>query len=298
MTRILLLGKAGQVGWELQRSLQPLGEVVALGRDSADLSDLDALRRLLIATKPNIIVNAAAYTAVDRAETERELAMRLNGAAPALLAEEAAKQGALLVHYSTDYVFDGRRESAYAEDDATAPLNHYGVSKLAGETAIRASAARHLIFRTSWVYGGRGNNFLRTILRLARQREELRIVADQLGAPTSSRLIADTTAAVLARFLRRDYEDGVYHMTAAGATSWHGFANAIVEGARRRLPAGFVKTQKVTPITTAEYLLSAVRPGNSRLDCKKITRQFAIELPGWEVGLALCLEELAAAQGN
>ncbi len=298
MTRILLLGKNGQVGWELQRSLQPLAEVIAVGRDTADLSDPDALRSLLGDTKPGVIVNAAAYTAVDRAESECDLAMQINATAPAVLAEEAAKRGALLVHYSTDYVFDGRSDKAYLEEDVTAPLNHYGTSKLAGEIAIRASTVRHLIFRTSWVYAARGSNFLRTILRLAREREELRVVADQFGAPTSARLIADTTAAVLARALRQNYDSGVYHLTAAGATSWHGFASAIVAGARRRFPTHAFKTQNLTPITTADYPLPAVRPVNSRLNCEKIARQFDIELPGWEAGLALCLEDLAAAQGN
>lgn len=296
MTRILLLGKMGQVGWELQRSLQPLGEVIAVGRELADLAELPALRKLLHETQPKVIVNAAAYTAVDRAESEPELAMQINGAAPAALAEEAAKLDALLVHYSTDYVFDGRSDRAYVEEDAPAPINHYGASKLAGEAAIRASTARHLIFRTSWVYGARGNNFLRTMLRLGREREALRVVADQFGAPTSARLIADATAAVLARALQQDYESGVYHLTAAGATSWHGFASAIVEGARRRFPADTVRTKQITPIAATEYPLPAARPANSRLNCKKLTRQFGLELPGWEVGLALCLDDLAAVQ--
>ncbi len=298
MTRMLLLGKMGQVGWELQRSLQPLGKVIAVGREQADLSDLAGLRTLLRETKPKVIVNAAAYTAVDLAETERELAMLINGEAPAVLAAEAARLGALLVHYSTDYVFDGRSERAYLEEDVAMPINYYGASKLAGEAAIRASGARHLILRTSWVYGTRGNNFFRTMLRIAREQEELRVVADQFGAPTSARLIAEATAAVLAQTLRREFEFGVYHLTASGATSWHGFAQAIVEGARARLAAASFKTQRISLITTADYPLPAARPANSRLNCEKITRQFGLELPGWEAGLALCLDELAVAQGN
>jgi dTDP-4-dehydrorhamnose reductase len=225
---ILLTGKNGQVGWELQRTLQPVGKVAAFSHAGLDLADAAAIRSKLDEVRPDVIVNAAAYTAVDKAESEPELAHEVNAVAPALLAQEAARRGALLIHYSTDYVYDGAKAAPYVESDKTNPLGAYGRSKLAGEEGIRASGCDHLIFRTSWVYAARGANFLRTILRLAAEREELRIVMDQIGAPTWARLIAEATALALRQALRErsggQFESGVFHLTAAGETSWHGFA--------------------------------------------------------------------------
>jgi dTDP-4-dehydrorhamnose reductase len=293
---ILVTGRHGQVGWELCRTLLPLGQVTAVGRSELDLADLCALRDLLRAVKPSLIVNAAAYTAVDKAESEPDLALRINGEAPALLADEAARSGALLVHYSTDYVFNGAKDAPYSEYDAPNPLGAYGRSKLAGERAILESGARHLIFRTSWVYGARGGNFLRTIVRLSRERDELRVVADQVGAPTWCRLIAETTALALEKSMtdlaRDEFESGLYHLTAAGSTSWHGFASAIVEQARRRFAPGEIKARSVVPISSAEYPLPAQRPANSRLSCAKLSQRFGVTLPAWQTGLALCMEEM------
>lgn len=283
MKRILLTGVNGQVGWELRRTLAPLGEVVALDRGKLDLADADAIRKSIRAIRPGIIVNAAAYTAVDQAETDIDLAMRVNGEAPGVMGEEAGRLGALLVHYSTDYVFDGGKDSPYTEDDAPAPINAYGRSKLAGEQALQASGCRHLIFRTSWVYGLHGRNFLRTILRLAEEREELRIVADQFGAPTWSRLIAEATALALAR--QRPAE-GIYHLANAGHTSWHGFAQAILalsQNLRTREP-------RLTAIPTRAYPLPAPRPHNSRLTCDRLVEEASIRLPDWQDALALCLD--------
>lgn len=283
MTRILLTGRNGQVGWELTRTLAPLGEVMALDRSGLDLADPDRLRAVVREAKPDILVNAAAWTAVDRAESEEAAALAINGTAPGLLAEETKRLGALLVHISTDYVFDGTSVRAYTEDDAPNPVCAYGRTKLAGERAIcevGESGCRHLIFRTSWVYGLHGHNFLKTILRLSAERDELRIVADQIGAPTWSRMIAEGMALALAR---HDGQQGIYHMTAAGETSWHGFAQAIatVSGSASR----------VTPITSSDYPTPARRPANSRLDNGKLRRDFGITLPGWEKQLALCMTE-------
>lgn len=287
---ILLTGKNGQVGWELQRSLLPLGRVAACGRDELDLTDADAVRRMLDEVRPDAIVNAAAYTAVDKAESEPGLAHAINAAAPALLADEAARRGVLLVHYSTDYVYDGRKASPYVEDDAVNPLGAYGRSKLAGEAGIELSGADHLIFRTCWVYAARGSNFLRTILRLAAEREELRVVADQVGAPTWARLIAEATAHALKQALqeRRDgsFDSGVYHLAAGGETSWHGFASAIVAG------RGGLRAKAVAPIATAEYPLPAARPANSRLNTANFQQRFSLALPDWRDGLRLCLEDI------
>lgn len=278
MKRILLTGRNGQVGWELERSLQPLGHVLAYDRAGLDLADPDRLRAVVREVRPDIIVNPAAYTAVDKAEAEPDTAITINGTAPGILAEETKRLGALLVHYSTDYVFDGRKDGAYTEDDRPNPINTYGRSKLAGEQAIQASACRHLILRTSWVYGLRGHNFLRTILRLAAERDELRIVADQMGAPTWSRMIAEATSALLAA---PHPPEGLFHLTAGDSTSWHGFAAAIVDHAG--------VTTRVTPITTAEYPLPAGRPANSRLSCGRLASQTGIALPDWRLVLDLCL---------
>jgi dTDP-4-dehydrorhamnose reductase len=287
VTRILLTGIGGQVGWELQRTLQPLGEVIACDRQKLDLADPDRLRAALRDIKPALIVNPAAYTAVDQAESEPELAQAINGAAPGLLAEEAKRLGALLVHYSTDYVFDGAKSAPYTEDDPTAPLGAYGRSKRAGEQAIAASGCRHLIFRTCWVYGARGRNFLRTMLRLARERDELSVVDDQHGAPTWSRLIAETTALALARHAG---QQGIYHLAAAGATSWHGFATAIVAEARAR---GILdRATPVRRITSADFPTPVRRPANSRLDCGRLHADFGLRPPDWETQLRLCLDEM------
>lgn len=287
---ILLAGKNGQVGWELARTLLPLGRVRAFGHAELDLADAAAVRRRLDELRPGVIVNAAAYTAVDKAESETELANAVNAAAPALLAQEAARRGALLIHYSTDYVYDGAKAAPYVESDPTGPLGAYGRSKLAGEAGIRAAGCDHLIFRTSWVYAARGANFLRTILRLAAEREELRIVADQVGAPTWARLIAEATAHALRQAMQErssgTFDSGVFHLAAAGETSWHGFASAIVAG------RGGLRVKQVTPITTVEYPLPAPRPANSRLDTGAFRARFGLTLPDWREGLQLCLEEI------
>jgi dTDP-4-dehydrorhamnose reductase len=271
--KILLVGRNGQVGRELARSLAPLGEVQALGRDQLELTDPKAIRKTVRAAAPEVIVSAAAYTAVDRAESEPDLAFSVNANAPGILATEAARLGALLVHYSTDYVFDGTKSSPYTEADAPHPLNVYGASKLAGEQAIAASGCRYLILRTSWVYGPHGSNFMLTILRAARERPELRVVDDQVGAPTSSLAIARGTAQVL-----RAGGEGLYHMSAGGKTSWCGFARAILARARLETP--------VVPISSDEYPAAARRPRNSVLDNSRLGAAFGVTLAPWEEGLA------------
>ncbi|HMM54733.1 MAG TPA: dTDP-4-dehydrorhamnose reductase [Candidatus Desulfobacillus sp.] len=287
---MLLTGRNGQLGWELARSLLPLGRVIALDLPQLDLADAAALGRLLDEARPGVIVNPAAYTAVDKAESEPALAHAVNAEAPALLAQWAARHGALLVHYSTDYVFDGAQAAPYAEADATNPLGAYGRSKRAGEEAVLASGADHLVFRTSWLYGARGANFLLTMLRLAAERDELRVVADQVGAPTWSRFLAEATAQALRQALaeRRAgrFDSGLYHLACAGETSWHGFASAIV-AARPGLRA-----QRVVPIATADYPTPARRPANSRLNCEAARARFGLVLPDWRDCLQLCLEEI------
>lgn len=286
---ILLTGVTGQVGWELKRTLAPLGQVVALDSRALDLTDAAAMRRRVEEVAPRVIVNPAAYTAVDKAEGEPERARMINAIAPGRLAEAARECGALLVHYSTDYVFDGSKDGPYREDDVPNPLNVYGATKLAGEEAVRASGVRHLILRTSWVYGRRGGNFLLTMQRLMRERPELRIVDDQIGAPTWSRLIAEATAQILAQCLSpargadRPEPWGTYHLTCSGATSWYGFAAAIAElGAH---------TTRLTPIPSTDYPTPARRPANSRLDNGKLERVFGLKLPDWREALKLCLDE-------
>lgn len=296
--KILLLGASGQVGWELARSLQPLGEVTGWGREQADLSRPAALAGLVARAAPDLVVNAAAYTAVDRAESERELAFTVNAEAPGVLARAAREAGALFIHYSTDYVFDGAGEMARDERAPCAPLNVYGESKLAGELAVAEAAGDWLVLRTSWVYGARGANFLRTMLRLGAERETLRVVADQIGAPTSARLIADATAQVVAQALRERSEgrfvSEVLHVCAGGNTSWHGFAEAIFEGWRARRGVDALRVAAVEPIPTSEYPAPARRPLNSRLDCGRLAARHRLELPDWRVGVELVLEELAA----
>lgn len=284
--KILLGGCGGQLGRELKRSLACLGEVVACDRRRLDLARADSLRAAVREIAPTVIVNAAAYTAVDKAESEPAVADAINGAAPGILAEEAKRLGALLIHYSTDYVFSGTKATAYTEDDAPAPLSAYGRSKLAGEQAIAAAGCRHLVFRTSWVYGLHGANFMKTMLRLGRERDELRVVGDQVGAPTWTRHLADATALLLTR---RELPDGLYHLAAAGETSWHGYAEAIFFEAQG---AGLMdKSPLVHRIASADYPLPAARPANSRLDCTRFRRDFNLALPDWRSGLADCLAD-------
>lgn len=294
--KILLLGKNGQVGWELQRSLAPLGELVALDRQGApglvgDVSDLEGLAATVRALRPQLIVNAAAHTAVDKAESEPDLARRLNAEAPAVLAREAAACGALLVHYSTDYVFDGSGERPWREDDATGPLGVYGRTKLEGEQAIAASGCRHLILRTSWVYAARGGNFAKTMLRLARERERLTVIDDQWGAPTGAELIADVTAQAAARLRQAPGKAGLYHLAAAGATTWFEYAKYVLAEAQRAQPAIEMKVTEVTPIATRDYPTPARRPHNSRLDCTRLQAAFDLRLPPWQDGVRRMLAE-------
>jgi dTDP-4-dehydrorhamnose reductase len=294
MTRLLLLGVNGQVGHELARTLAPLGELVVPDRSSYDFARPASLAVAVADAKPDIVVNAAAYTAVDRAESEASNATAVNAEAPASLARAAQSCGALLVHYSTDYVFDGSKAAPYDEDDTPAPLGVYGRTKLEGENAIRASGADHLIFRTSWVYSARGQNFLLTMLRLAAEREQLRVVADQIGAPTWARTIAAATASALtydlARRRRGEFESGVFHLTASGATSWHGFATAIIAGARAR--GATLACREVIPISTAEYPTPARRPGNSRLAGERFRLRYGVRVPAWDEALNTCLDEV------
>ncbi|MFT4173363.1 MAG: dTDP-4-dehydrorhamnose reductase [Rhodocyclaceae bacterium] len=296
--KILVTGVGGQVGFELARSLQPFGQVVAIDRDQVDLADEQALTAYVEALQPGLIVNPAAYTAVDLAEQEESLAQAINGTAPGVLARVARRLGALMVHYSTDYVFDGSKNAPYEPGDATGPINAYGRTKLAGEQAVAAAGGDWLVLRTSWVFAARGKNFVRTMLRLAQEREELRVVADQIGAPTSARLIADTTAQIVHAALRQrragSFESGIHHLVAGGETSWHGFTEAIVEGARTRLPAGQIKTTRVVPIATADYPTPACRPVNSRLSVHSLTERFGVILPPWQEGLSLTLDEVLA----
>ncbi|WP_019100926.1 dTDP-4-dehydrorhamnose reductase [Chromobacterium haemolyticum] len=293
---ILLTGVNGQLGHQLRTALASLGNIVALNRTELNLSQADSILQALERHQPDIIVNPAAYTAVDRAESEVEQARSVNAAAPALLAQWAARRQALLLHYSTDYVFDGAGERPWREDDPVQPRSVYGQSKWEGEEAVRAAAPRHLILRTSWVFGAHGGNFLKTILRLAQERDNLRVVADQIGAPTSTALISEVTAALLRDYLRKptDFAYGSYHLAAQGETSWHGYARFLVAEAEK---LGFtlrLSPANITPIATADYPLPAPRPANSRLDCAKLQRTFGLALPRWESGVEQVLAELAA----
>jgi dTDP-4-dehydrorhamnose reductase len=288
--RIVLLGRNGQVGWELQRALAPLGELVAFGRE-LDLAEPDAMAARVRELAPQVIVNAAAHTAVDKAESEPALAERINADAPGALARCAAETGTWLVHYSTDYVFDGSGHAPRDEDAPTAPLSVYGRSKLAGEQQIRASGCRHLILRTGWVYAARGANFARTMLRLAAERETLNVVADQIGAPTGAEFIADATAHALRQALSEPALGGTYHCVAAGETSWHGYAEFVIEAARAagrplRLPAGALR-----PIPTSAYPTPAARPLNSRLATARLQAAFGLVPPPWQHGVQRVLAE-------
>ena len=301
MSRILVTGRNGQVGFELQRRLARLGRVIAPDREQLDLADPDSIRRMVRETKPDLIVNAAAYTAVDQAESEPELALAINGVAPGILAEEAKHLGAALIHYSTDYVFDGSKSAPYTEDDAPRPISAYGRSKLAGEQAIQAVDGPHLILRTSWVYGARGKNFLLTILRLAKERAELSIVDDQFGAPTWSRAIALATGGILEHlgyghpaFLQACAEKrGIYHLSAGGQTSWHGFAAAILAKAASAQPGqsdyALARVPVLKAITTEQYPTPAQRPRNSVLSNAKLHQAFGLAMPGWESSLGDCM---------
>lgn len=296
--KILLLGKNGQVGWELQRALAPLGELVALDRlrqDGlcGDLADLDGLRQSIRSLKPDVLVNAAAYTAVDKAESEPERALLINASASQVMAQEMQRLDGWLLHYSTDYVFNGSGVRPWKEDDQPEPLNHYGLSKWQGEKAIVQSGCKYLIFRTSWVYAARGANFAKTMLRLAAEREQLSVIADQFGAPTGAELIADVTAHALRCANSNPVLAGVYHLAAAGEVSWHGYASVVIEHARAVGQDLAVKA--IAAISTSDYPTPAQRPLNSRLDCGKLCDAFDLKMPDWQVGVARMLSEI---EGN
>jgi len=298
--KILLFGRGGQVGWELQRSLSVLGEVIALDFDATqnpqqlcgDFSNLAGLTETIRSVKPGVIVNAAAHTAVDKAESEPGLARTLNALAPAVLATEAEALGAWLVHYSTDYVFDGSGTQPWREDDATGPLSVYGQTKLEGEQAV-ATCRRHLIFRTSWVYAARGGNFAKTMLRLAKDREALTVIADQFGAPTSAELLADVTAHALRVALHKPELAGLYHCVASGETSWHGYARYVLAQAQALGWSLKATADKVAPIATASYPTPAQRPLNSRLDTTRLKNAFELTLPHWQVQVQRMLQEIS-----
>lgn len=289
--KILLIGKDGQVGWELQRALAPLGVLTALNRSECDLADSAQIQAALEKYEPEVIVNAAAYTAVDKAETDQALARRINVDAVAELALYAREMGSLLVHYSTDYIFDGSKPEAYVEDDLTNPLSVYGQTKLDGEHKIRDALCRHLIFRTSWVYAARGSNFARTILRLAQERAALNVIDDQIGAPTSAELIADVTSHALRDVLSGRAPGGTYHLAAAGETSWYGYAKFVTDHARAQDVALALAVDGLKPIPATDYPLPAKRPQNSRLNTQLLERSFALKLPRWEDGVARVLDE-------
>ncbi|KRH79046.1 dTDP-4-dehydrorhamnose reductase [Ferrovum sp. JA12] len=314
-TRILLLGKNGQVGWELQRSLAPLGCLIALDRAGlkpgelahlpawqgqplldhplcGDLSDLEGLRRTVHAVRPHVIVNAAAYTAVDKAESEVGLAHRLNAEAPGVLAQAAHEVGAWLVHYSTDYVFNGSGHTPWQEGDPTGPLNAYGLTKLEGEQRILQAGRQHLIFRTSWVYAARGGNFAKTMLRLARERERLTVIDDQFGAPTGAEVIADITAHAIRHVLRTGQGQGTYHLAASGETTWHGYARFVIEQAQRLQPHAPWKVQAIDPAPAQTFPTPARRPHNSRLNTTLLASTFGLHVPLWQEGVGRMLQEI------
>ena len=294
--KLLLLGKNGQVGWELQRSLAPLGEVVALERNDAggDIADLAGLVQAIRALRPDVIVNAAAHTAVDKAEAEPELVLRLNAEAPEAMAEEAGRLGALLVHYSTDYVFDGSGSQPRDEVDATGPLSAYGRTKLDGEQRIAASGCRHLIFRTSWVYAARGGNFAKTMLRLAQERDRLTVIDDQWGAPTGADLLADVTAHAIRQLQQRPQDAGLYHCVAGGETNWNLYAKYVLDQAEQAQAAINIKATEVAPVSTSAFPTPATRPHNSRLNTAKLQSTFDLQLPHWQTGVARMLQEAQA----
>ena len=293
--KILLTGKNGQVGFELQRALAPLGEIVAIDHPECDLANPDAIRQLVRDVRPGIIVNPAAYTAVDKAESDQATAFAVNGVAPGVFGEEAARLGALVVHYSTDYVFDGCKQGAYAEEDVPNPQSVYGKSKLAGEQALQQSGADFLIFRTSWVFGAHGGNFAKTMLKLSADREALSIVADQFGAPTSAALLADVTAHAIRQYQRQGraaYPFGLYHLVAGGLTTWHEYAKTVIAaGHTAGLPLK-LQIDNIKAITTADYPLPAPRPANSQLSTVKLQDVFGLRLPEWQSGLDHVLQQI------
>ena len=293
--KILLFGANGQVGWELQRSLSPLGELVALGRRSpdlcGDLTDLKGIKATVQRVAPDVIVNAAAYTAVDQAESDADTAHRINATAPGALAQAANAAGALLVHYSTDYVFDGSGSKPWVETDPTGPLNMYGKTKLEGEQRIATQCARHLIFRTSWVYAARGGNFAKTMLRLAQERETLNVINDQFGAPTGADLIADVTAHVIAQVHKRPSNAGLYHLAASGETTWFDYVKYVVDLSIREKTAPEIIVKTINPVATSAFPTAALRPRNSRLNTAKLQHIFGLQLAPWQQGVARMLSE-------
>jgi len=294
--KILLFGKNGQLGWELQRSLAPLGELIALDRHSqdhcGDLGNLPGLADTVRALRPDVIVNAAAHTAVDRAESEPELARTINALAPGVLAQEASKLGAWLVHYSTDYVFDGSGSRPWVETDMPAPLGVYGRTKLEGEQRVAEHCRRHLMFRTSWVYAARGGNFAKTMLRLAQEREKLTVIDDQFGAPTGAELIADVTAHAIRQVLQRPQDGGLYHLAASGETTWNRYAKHVIAQAQRAQPAIKIVADEVAAVPTSAFPTPARRPHNSRLDCARLQTVFGLALPAWQQGVDRMLAEI------
>ena len=294
--KILLFGKGGQVGWELQRSLAPLGKVVALSTDSqelcGDFTNPDGIAQTVRSVAPDIIVNAAAHTAVDKAESEPDLARAINAIAPGVLAREAARLDAWLVHYSTDYVFDGSGAKPWMETDPVSPLSIYGKTKLEGEQAILEAGCRHLVFRTSWVYAARGGNFAKTMLRLARERESLTVIDDQIGAPTGADLLADVTSHAIRSVRQQPEAGGIYHLAAGGYTSWHGYASFVIERARQAGAEVKVLPEAIRPVPSSAFPTAAPRPNNSRLDCGKLQHAFGLTLPSWQSGVARMLTEI------
>ena len=300
--RILLFGRHGQVGWELQRSLAPLGALVALDRHSTehcgDLANLSGIAATIADVRPDVVVNAAAYTAVDRAEKESAAANRINADAPGVMAEATRRLGAWLVHYSTDYVFDGSGDRPWVEHDVTAPVSVYGLSKLLGEHAVRQATEHHLMFRTSWVYAARGGNFLHTMLGLAQEREKLSVVADQVGAPTGAELIADVTAHALRATVRGHALGGTYHLAAAGETTWHGYASHIIETARRSANGMRIHCNTIAPVPSSAWPTTARRPANSRLNTDLLRQEFGFLLPPWQLGVDRVLAECGWGAGT
>ncbi len=297
--KILLLGKNGQVGWELQRSLAPLGEVLALDRNSTshcgDLSNLEGLADTVRVFRPDVVVNAAAYTAVDKAESDQSTANLINALAPEVLARACAAIGAYLVHFSTDYVFDGAGQKPWLESDATGPLNVYGHSKLAGEKGIAKQGAKHVIFRTSWVYGTQGGNFAKTMLRLAQEREKMAVINDQFGAPTGAALLADITALCLQRIQPEQHEpylSGIYHLAAAGETTWHAYAKYVLQQAQSLKPSLKYTVKEVAAVATTEFPTPAARPLNSRLNCSQLENALQLKLPAWQTGVDAMLAKI------
>ncbi len=287
--RILLVGRVGQVGYELRRTLAPMADITSVDFPDIDLTQPDSIRHWVRETRPHVVINAAAYTAVDKAETDEATAAKINGTAPGILAEEAARLGAWIVHYSTDYIFDGTKRTPYVESDAPNPVGAYGRTKLAGDLAVQAANPRHLIFRLCWVYGARGGNFMLTMMRLARERDRLRVVNDQSGCPTWSRMIAQATTAALAKSLTAtdSHTAGTYHLAASGSTTWHGFAQSILD----QMPTAEKKCAVAEPIPSSEYPTPAQRPAYSVLDCEKLSRTFGLKLPDWHTSLLQVLEK-------